>query len=95
MKGLKEYINESQINESENPIKDKYPNVKELGIGEFNGALWGHCFAYEGKKYYSENGWKGIYPSYCKMEINEECAWPHQVDIYQRPKLKKLFDDAK
>ena len=54
MKNLTTYINESQINESDNPIKDKYPNVKELGIGEFDGALWGHCFLYEGKKYYSE-----------------------------------------
>lgn len=93
MKNLTTYINESQINESDNPIKDKYPNVKELGIGEFDGALWGHCFLYEGKKYYSEIGWRNVYPSYCKMEINEKKLFPHQIDEFQRPELKKLYED--
>ena len=88
MKDVIEYI----INESiSNPIED-YPNVKELGNGEFDGILWGHCFLYENKKYYSENGWKNMFPSYCKMEINEEKTWPHQVDIYQREDLRKLFN---
>lgn len=99
MKNLTTYISESQINEpyisesqskSYNPI---HPNVTELGIGEFDGALWGHCFLYEGKKYYSEIGWRNIYPSYCKMEINEKEAFPHQVDKYQRPELKELYEN--
>lgn len=93
MKNLTTYINESQINESDNPIKDKYPNVKELGIGEFDGALWGHCFLYEGKKYYSEIGWRNVFPSYCKMKINEEKVFPYQIDEFQRPELKKLYED--
>ena len=75
------------INES---LED-YPNVLELGEGKFNGALWGHCFAFEGKKYYSESGWKNRFPMYCKMEIVEGKAWPHQIDIYQRQELIKLY----
>ena len=89
MKQLSEYIN---INESSENSDKKYPNVKELGEGEFNGILWGHCFLYEGNKYYSEIGWKNMFPSYCNMKINETEAWPCQVDKYQRKDLKKLFD---
>ena len=87
MKNLNEFINESR----KNPVED-YPKVETLGIGEFEGVLWGHCFLYEGQKYYSGYGWKNMFPSYCKMEITEEKAWPHQVDIYQREDLKKLFN---
>ena len=86
MKNLNEYITESK-----NP-KNLYPNVKELGIGEFDGILWGNCFLYENKKYYSEISWRNMFPMYCKMEINEEKAFPHQVDIYQYENLKKLFE---
>jgi len=81
------------INESNNPVKDKYPNVKELGIGEFNGILWGHCFLYENNKYYSEMGWTNCFPSYCKMVIENDKVMPCQTDKYQRPDLKKLFDE--
>lgn len=87
MKKIIEYINESR----KNPVED-YPKVETLGTGEFEGVLWGHCFLYEGQKYYSGYGWMNMFPSYCKMEITEEKAWPHQVDKYQREDLKKLFD---
>jgi len=87
MKNLNEFINESR----KNPVED-YPKVETLGIGEFEGILWGHCFLYEGNKYYSEIGWKSVYPMYCKMEINEEKTWPHQVDQYQYKELKKLYE---
>ncbi len=87
MKNLNEFINESR----KLSVED-YPKVETLGIGEFEGVLWGHCFLYENKKYYSEIGWKNMFPSYCNMVINENEAWPHQVDKYQREDLKKLFD---
>ena len=87
MKALNQYIGESK----ENPVED-YPKVETLGIGEFEGVLWGHCFLYEGQKYYSGIGFMNMFPSYCKMEINEERAIPYPVDKYQREDLKKLFD---
>ena len=87
MKKIIEYINESR----KNPVED-YPKVETLGIGEFDGILWGHCFLYEGQKYYSNYGWRNMFPSYCKMVIDEERAFPKQSDIYQREELKKLFD---
>ena len=86
MKNLNEFITESK-----NPVKDKYPNVLKLGNGEFDGILWGHCFLYEGNKYYSECGWRNVYPSYCKLTINEEGVFANQVDQYQHKDLKKLF----
>ena len=45
MKSLREYL----ITESINP--NKWPNIKELGQGEFDGALWGNCFIYNEQKY--------------------------------------------
>lgn len=93
MKHLTQFIKEyNQITESKNSIEEQYPNVKELGIGEFEGILWGNCFLYNENKYYSEIGWRNCFPSYCKMVINETEAFPHQVDEYQRPDLKKLYD---
>ena len=85
MKSFKEYL----ITESINPTKEKYPDVKTLGIGEYDGVLWGHCFVYEGNKYYSECGWMNMFPSYCKMIIEGDKVWTQQVDKYQRPELKK------
>lgn len=79
-----------KTNESVTPDK-KYPNVKTLGDGEYDGALWGHCFVYEGKKYYSECGWRNVYPMYCKMIVKGDDVFPEQKDIYQRPELKKLY----
>lgn len=87
MKTLKEYL----ITESNNPVKEKYPDIKTLGIGEFDGALWGHCFVYEGKKYYSECGWRNMFPMYCKIVIKDDSICAQQVDEYQRPELKELF----
>ena len=79
-----------KTNESVTPVEE-YPNVTTLGDGEYDGALWGHCFVYEGQKYYSECGWKNIFPSYCKMVIENGKAWAHHVDKYQRESLKKLY----
>ena len=88
-------ISSYNINESmetiDNP-KEKYPNVIELGEGEYNGALWGHCFAFEGKKYYCECGWKNKFPMYCRIVVENGRAFAHQIDIYQRESLKKLYE---
>ena len=40
-----------KTNESVSSI-NQYPNVNVLGDGEYDGVLWGHCFVYEGHKYY-------------------------------------------
>ena len=45
----------------------------------------------KGHKYYSQMGWKNMYPSYCKMIIHGNDVIPKQIDIYQRKELKKLF----
>ncbi len=87
MKDLNKYINESN-----NPVQEKYPNVLTLGDGEYKGILWGHCFLYENNKYYSEMGWRNCFPSYCKMMVENGKTTPHQIDEYQRPDLKKLFE---
>lgn len=80
------------INESNNPIQEKYPNVLTLGDGEYNGILWGHCFLYENNKYWSEMGWKNKFPSYCRIIVENGKSTPHQIDEYQRPNLKNLFE---
>ena len=72
-----------KTNESVTTVEE-YPNVTTLGDGEYDGALWGHCFVYEGQKYYSECGWRNIFPSYCKMVIENGKSWAYQVDVYQR-----------
>ena len=82
MKGISQFITESS---------DLNPNVLELGTGEWDGILWGHNFLYNGKKYHSESGWMNIFPSYCKMIIKDNNAFPKQVDEYQHPELKELF----
>lgn len=87
MKSLKQYL----INESINSQSSEWPDVKSLGYGEFDGILWGSCFLYENKKYYSEIAWRNMFPSYCKMIIDEKKAFPVQVDKYQRSELKELF----
>lgn len=85
-KKKKEQTNESVVN----PV-EKYPNVTTLGDGEYDGVLWGQCFVYDGHKYYSECGWRNMYPSYCRMIIHGDDAAPKRMDIYQRKELKKLF----
>ena len=79
-----------KTNESISSI-NQYPNVNILGDGEYDGVLWGHCFVYEGHKYYSKIGWRNMFPSYCKMMIHGDDAIPKQIDVYQRKELKKLF----
>lgn len=79
-----------KTNESISSI-NQYPNVNILGDGEYDGVLWGHCFVYEGHKYYSKIGWKNMFPSYCKMIIHGDDTIPKQIDAYQRKELKKLF----
>lgn len=79
-----------KTNESISTI-NQYPNVNILGDGEYDGVLWGHCFVYEGHKYYSKIGWRNMFPSYCKMIICGNDVIPKQIDIYQRKELKKLF----
>ena len=86
----KEKDEKKKTNESVTPVEE-YPNVTTLGDGEYDGALWGHCFVYEGQKYYSEIGWMNIFPSYCKMVVEGDKVMPHQVDEYQRESLKKLY----
>lgn len=80
---------ESKIDESLQCTQ--YPNVTSLGEGEFDGALWGHTFAYNGKLFYSENGWRNKYPGYCKMIVRGDEPFPKQMDIYQRQELVDLF----
>lgn len=79
-----------KTNESISTI-NQYPNVNILGDGEYDGVLWGHCFVYEGHKYYSKIGWRNMFPSYCKMIICGDDSIPKQIDSYQRKELKKLF----
>lgn len=96
MKSINEFLEQTieeidtTINESESNTEN-LPNVSALGIGEFEGILWGHTFLYEDKMYYSENSWLSIYPSYCRMEITEEKSSPHPTDNIQRPELVEKF----
>lgn len=90
MRKLGDILNEGVVVESVD-LK-KWPNVKTLGDGSFEGILWGHCFLYENQKYYSNMGWRNCFPSYCKMVIENGESFPYGVDGYQRPKLKELFD---
>ena len=60
----------------------QYPSVNVLGDGEYDGMLWGHCFDYNGHKYYSKIGWKNIRPNHCKMIIQGDVAFPKQIDVY-------------
>ena len=68
------------------------PNIKILGDGVYEGALWGHTFLYKGKKYYSQQGWKNMFPCYCKATIKGDDVYLEQVDAYQRRSLIKDFD---
>jgi len=88
MKTLTQYINESS---DYNPNPENWPNVKELGNGEFEGALWGHCFVYNEQKYFSDMCTLNIFPSYCRITVNEGNIKLDPVDGYQRPELKELF----
>ena len=68
------------------------PNIKILGDGVYEGALWGHTFLYKGKKYYTEKGWRNMFPAYCKATVKGDDVSLQQVDGYQRRSLVKDFD---
>lgn len=87
MKTLKEYL----ITESVNSQSNEWPNVKTLGNGEFEGALWGNCFIYDEQKYFCETGILSMFPSYFKVTINEDDVQLNPIDDQQRPELKELF----
>ena len=86
MKNLTQYINESI---DYNP--NNWPNLKELGNGEFNGILYGNCFIYNEKKYFSEYGVLSMFPIYTKAIINDNDIQFDSIDNCQRPELKELF----
>lgn len=92
MRKLGEILNEDVSIKKTPNNPNGWPDVKTLGEGSFEGILWGHCFLYNEQKYYSGIGWMNCFPSYCKMVIENDEAFPYQVDEYQRPKLKELFD---
>lgn len=92
MRKLGEILNEGVSIKKDPNNPNNWPDVKTLGEGSFEGILWGHCFLYENQKYYSNMGWRNCFPSYCKMVIENDESFPYQVDEYQRPKLKELFD---
>lgn len=80
-----------RINESNTP---NLPPVESLGDGEFEGALWGSVFAYNGNKYLCKNGLLNLYPNKVKLTIKDgNVVVPFEpVDKFQRPELKSLFD---
>lgn len=87
----------TQINESaqtyDNPLN--LPPLETLGDGEFEGALWGHCFAYGNGKYYSQTGTKNIYPYKVIVTVKDGVVQrPYEfVDNFQHPDLKALFEN--
>lgn len=83
------------INEDKKGKKvNEYPNVTKLGDGVYEGIIWGHCFLYKGKKYYSEQGIKNMYPCYFKAIIsgNSVKLEPYK-DGYQHKDLVSEFED--
>ena len=88
---LKRKVKPTPVKESFSPTED-YPNVLTLGDGEYNGAQWGHHFAYDGKIYYTDTGIRNMYPMYFKIVIKDgKIVEFGQTDIYQRQDLRKLF----
>lgn len=80
-----------RINESN--IPNLLP-VESLGDGEFEGALWGSVFAYNGNKYQCKDGLLDLYPCKVKLTIKDgKMEFPYVfVDNFQHPELKSLFD---
>ena len=90
MKKISE-LNESLQNKYDNPLN--LPPVESLGDGVFEGALWGQCFAHEGKKYFCKTGTLNIFPYKVSVVIkNGEVENFNQLDEYQHPELKKNFE---
>ena len=88
---LEEATNNDLINETRNDNVENFPNVRELGNGKFKGALWGHCFLYEGNKYYAENGIFNIYPSEVNVIIDEDNVLIETINNTQKPELIQQF----
>lgn len=80
-----------RINESNTP---NLPPVESLGDGEFEGALWGSVFFYNGNKYQCKDGFLNLYPYKVKLIIKDgKVVVPFEpVDKFQHPELKNLFD---
>lgn len=98
MKEINKFLEEATkindlINETRSDNMKDFPSVKELGNGVFEGALWGHCFLYEGKKYYVENVLLNIYPCNVRITINGEHILVEAIDHYQKPELVNQFKD--
>ena len=89
MKNLNQYITEAL---DYNPNPNNWPNVKELGQGEYEGVIWGSCFVHNGQKYFSEYGTLSMFPSYCTITVNEDDIQINHTDDRQRPELKTLFN---
>lgn len=80
-----------RINESNT---SNLPPVESLGDGEFEGALWGSVFAYNGNKYQCKDGLLNLYPCKVKLTIKDDkMGFPFVfVDKFQQPELISLFD---
>lgn len=89
---LKEIVAESVKRVLKENKEISKPNIKILGDGVYEGALWGHTFLYKGKKYHTEEGWMNIFPAYCKATVKGDDVSLQQVDNYQRRSLIKDFD---
>lgn len=85
----------SELNESKETYDNclNLPPVESLGDGVYEGALWGHCFAHNGNKYFCQIGTKNIYPYKINVVIeNGECKPFDFIDKFQHPELKSLFE---
>lgn len=86
----------SKLNEAQETYDNflNLPPVDALGDGRHEGALWGHCFACEGCKYWSETGLRNIYPMKVAMTVENGKCLPgfEELDKYQHPELKELFE---
>lgn len=83
---------------SESYEKKEYNNkltpqpVESLGDGVYDGALYGHYFAYNGNIYYLKIGTKNMYPYKIRITIKNGEQQPFEfIDKYQHPDLKPLF----
>lgn len=81
----------TQLNESKG---QDLPPVESLGDGVYEGALWGSCFVYNGKKYLCKEGLLNLFPNMVKITVKDgSVVLPHtSIDEMQRPELKELFN---
>jgi len=80
---------ESQEKEYDNFLN--LPPVETLGDGEYDGALYGHSFAYNGNKYYSETGIMNMFPQMATFVVKDGECKVKNIDNRQHPELKSLF----